>query len=393
VIGYRETTSLLRARLTHRVKPKPLRIDEERVGDGALRLHLSGQVNAATAGALHRCLRRLARRPHLGRVVLEFRGVRALDTAGIAVLSLAAARFAALGRALTIEGLAPPHRDALAMMPQVAPALVRPPRAGWFERIGDRAWSIGAGLRFLAALLGRTARVAGGVVTRRHRMPRGAVVEQAVVTGVDALGIIGLLSLLLGLILAFQAAYQLRQFGANIFVVDLVGISMVREFGPMMTGILLAGRSGAAIAAELGTMTVQEETDALRTMGIDPVRYLVLPRLLAMMIVQPALTLMSDLLGIVGGFVIAALFLDLSGWTFFSRLVEVVTIGDIAHGLLKSAAFAAIIGLTGCFTGLHLQGGPAAVGRATTRAVVASIFLIIVTDSAFAVVTTMLRYG
>jgi phospholipid/cholesterol/gamma-HCH transport system permease protein len=190
-------------------------------------------------------------------------------------------------------------------------------------------------------------------------------------------------------ILTFQASHQLRQFGANVYAVDLVVISMVREFSPMLTGVILAGRSGAAMAAELGTMVVQEELDALRMMGIHPVRYLVLPRLLGLTLTMPALALMSDFIGIGGGYVIAATRLDIPGAVFVTRTLEVVDFQDWTHGIQKSVVFGALIALAGCYHGLAAAKGSAAVGRAATRAVVAGIFLIIVADSAFALVTTL----
>ncbi|HEY5949122.1 MAG TPA: ABC transporter permease, partial [Kofleriaceae bacterium] len=207
----------------------------------------------------------------------------------------------------------------------------------------------------------------------------------------DAVFIVGLLSFLLGMTVAFQGAVQLQKFGAGVFVADMVGWSMVREFAPLITAIVLTGRTGAAIAAELGTMRVGAEIDALATMGVSPIRFLVVPRMAALTFVQPALTLMAMFIGIAGGFVVAAMVVDMSPLTFWSHITERVTIGDFAQGLGKSFVFAQIIGLTACHLGLRASGDANSVGRATTRTVVISIFMIVVVDAVFATIITLSR--
>jgi phospholipid/cholesterol/gamma-HCH transport system permease protein len=361
-------------------------------GTGA-RVRVAGDVDVGVARALHAELAGLARRDRLRRVVLDLEGAGALDSAGIAVISLAAREFDGEGRAFEVAGLRDEHRAALGMMSAAGAPRVPSAGAGAIERLGGRMVDAGVAFTALAELIVDVVRTAALALVRRRRLPPGAVVEQAVVTGVDALFIIALLSFLLGLIMAFQSAFHLSQFGANIYVANLVGVSMTREFGPMMTGIMLAGRSGAAIAAELATMTVQEEVDALQTMGIEPVRFLVVPRLIALTVVQPALTLIADFVGIIGGFLIATGTLDLSVSAYVSQTLQAVSMGDFTYGLIKSVVFAWIIGITGCYTGLQIRGGASSVGRATTRAVVASIFLIIVADSIFATVTTLIHYA
>jgi phospholipid/cholesterol/gamma-HCH transport system permease protein len=219
--------------------------------------------------------------------------------------------------------------------------------------------------------------------------PPGATSTQAIRIGVDALPIVSLIAFLLGLIMAFQAAFQLRQFGANIFVANLVGISVVRELGPLMTAIVVAGRSGSAIAAELGTMVVGEEIDALRTMGINEIRFLVVPRVYAITITQPSLTLYANAVGVFGGFLIGVLYLDLSAAAYIQQTISALTLGDLAQGLSKSGVFAWVIVLIGCHCGLRITGGAEGVGRATTTSVVASIFSIIAVDSIFTTLSTL----
>jgi phospholipid/cholesterol/gamma-HCH transport system permease protein len=206
--------------------------------------------------------------------------------------------------------------------------------------------------------------------------------------GVEGLPIVGLISFLLGLIIAFMSSLQLKQFGANIYVASLVGVAMVSELGPIMTAIIVAGRSGSAFAAEIGTMKVNEEVDALVTMGFNPTHFLVVPKVLAAMVAVPILTLYSDFFGIGGGLVLGILGLDLTVYTYVQETMKVISVISIFRSLLKSVVFAVLIAGIGCQRGFQVRGGAQAVGSATTSAVVAAIFLIIVTDSAFAIIFT-----
>jgi len=205
-------------------------------------------------------------------------------------------------------------------------------------------------------------------------------------TGVDALPIVALISFLLGLIMAFMSSMQFRQFGAGIYVASLVAFAMVSELGPIMTAIVVAGRSGSAYAAEIGTMKISEEIDALFTMGFDPVRFLAVPRLIAAVIVVPMLTLFSNLFAISGGLVVGIFMLDLTPNTYIKQTIEVLTITEVLWGTGKSAIFAVLIAWVGCLRGFQATGGASAVGNAATSAVVTSIFLIILFDSIFAVI-------
>jgi phospholipid/cholesterol/gamma-HCH transport system permease protein len=364
-----------------------LHIDEPESGTAVV--HPEGPVDIHTAHELHEALSQLASRKDLEVVVLDASEITRLDSAAIATVSIADEAFEEAGIAFRIEGLSDEHRETFEIMPARTEVEEGEPRLGFFAQVGEAGYDIAEHARGLTLLFIDTLIVSWRAVFRRRPPPPGSYTEQSVAIGVDAFPIIALLSLLLGLILAFQAAYQLAQFGANIYVANLVGISMVREFGPMMTGIMLAGRSGSSIAAELGTMVVQEEVDALRVMGIDPKRYLVLPKMLAILTMQPALTLFSNMIGIFGGFIIATLYLDLGAPVYIDQTLESIEAGDWFHGLLKSFVFAMIIGFVGCYSGLNIKGGASGVGRATTRAVVSSIFMIIVADSIFATVSTL----
>ncbi|AUX45314.1 hypothetical protein SOCE26_067960 [Sorangium cellulosum] len=205
-------------------------------------------------------------------------------------------------------------------------------------------------------------------------------------TGVDALPIVLLINTLVGFVMAFQAAKQLAAYGANIYVADLVGISVTRELAPLMTAIIVCGRSGAAIAAELGTMKVSEEIDALKTMGFGPVNYLVLPRALALVLVVPVLTLLADIVGIAGGTLVASTSLGVSPQAYLNETLIAVQPLDVGTGLIKSAAFAMTIALIACQQGFATSGGAEGVGRRATSTVVSSLFCIVLIDTFFTVV-------
>jgi phospholipid/cholesterol/gamma-HCH transport system permease protein len=209
--------------------------------------------------------------------------------------------------------------------------------------------------------------------------------------GAMALPIVSLISILVGLTLAYQAAIQLRQFGADIYVADLVGLSVVREMGPMMTAVILAGRTGAAFAATLGNMRAGEEIDALQTLGISPVQFLVLPRLLALGVMTPLLVLYANGMGILGGMIVARGVLQIPPTAYWTEMLTSVDMADLNTGLVKAVAFGLLIGVSGCFSGLNAERSAAGVGRATTSAVVTSILLVVVADAAFAVIFHLLN--
>ena len=257
------------------------------------------------------------------------------------------------------------------------------------ERIGRRAE---AGFREIVALLSFVGEVA---VAFARSVPRPAsqlhplrwrpVLFNIRSAGFDALPIVGLLSFLLGIVVAYQGAAQLRQYGANIFVADLVGLSMLREFAPLITAIIVAGRSGSAYAAQIGTMAVTEEIDAMRTLGIAPLDLLVLPKVIALVIALPLLTVFADVLGVFGGMIMARAQLGVGYGEFLDRFVKAVSITAYLIGICKAPVFAAIIAVVGCFQGFRAKGGADSVGRQTTRSVVHAIFLVIVADALFSV--------
>lgn len=207
--------------------------------------------------------------------------------------------------------------------------------------------------------------------------------DQKVKIGVESLPIVCLISFFVGLIIAMQSAYQLKQFGATIYVANLVAVSLIRELAPLLTAIIVTGRSGSAITAEIGTMKVSEEIDALKTMGLNPVKYLVVPRALAMIIMLPCLTVIADMIGIFGGYVISISTLSITSVRYIDQTISALVFTDLMSGLVKSFFFAIIIAVNGCYQGFMVSGGAEGVGKFTTRSVVVSIFLIIAADVLF----------
>ena len=233
--------------------------------------------------------------------------------------------------------------------------------------------------------IGETASALGYAFTHPHRVRWKDVWYTCEQVGANALPIVALISFLLGVILAFQAAVPMRQFGAEIFVADLVGLSILRELGPLMTAILLAGRSGAAFAAEIGTMKVNEELNALTTMGLDPVRFLVVTRILAALLMVPLLSLFADLIGVLSGG-LTMLSFNIPIVTYLKEVDSIVDLKDVLAGLVKTPVFAILIAGIGCLRGLETQTGASAVGISATRAVVSGIVLLVVVDGIFAVI-------
>jgi phospholipid/cholesterol/gamma-HCH transport system permease protein len=275
------------------------------------------------------------------------------------------------------------NRKALTMKP-----LVSEKKSNILEQIGDGSLKILNDFVSIITFLGDLITA----LTYSFMHPRSVRWEDLLFylkrSGVEGLPIVGLISFLLGLIIAFMSSLQLRQFGANIYVASLVAVAMVSELGPIMTAIIVAGRTGSAFAAEIGTMKVNEEVDALVAMGFDPTHFLAVPKVLAAMVAVPILTLYSDFFGIGGGLVVGVLGLDLTVYTYVQETMSVISVTSIFKGLLKSVVFAVLIAGIGCQRGFQVRGGAEAVGSATTSAVVAAIFLIIVTDSAFAILFT-----
>jgi phospholipid/cholesterol/gamma-HCH transport system permease protein len=252
--------------------------------------------------------------------------------------------------------------------------------AGW---IGRRALRT-LGRTGAFALLTARITVATAVDPLRGKKVRWrAALGEMVETGWKAVPVVGLIAFFMGVVLALQGAYQLEKFGAQVLVVNLVAITVTREMGPLLTAVVVAGRSGSAFAAEIGSMKVAEEIDALRTMGLHPLRFLAAPKLIALSVMLPCLTLIADMLGIVGGATVSSAVLGIGAERFAERAADALVMRDIVTGLVKSFVFAGIVTQVGCYYGFSVRGGAEEVGRAATSSVVSSIFWIIVADVIF----------
>ena len=288
------------------------------------------------------------------------------------------------------DGPARAARWAAAMAAHPAPPPALAPRHGLLAQLGQATVDGGRQALDFVAFAGEVA-LAGAGLLRRPRAWRWRVLLREIeLGGFDALPIVGVTAFLLGVVVAYQGADQLRHYGANIFVVELVGYAMLREFAPLITAIIIAGRSGSAHAAQIGTMVVGEEIDALRTLGIQPLQRLVWPKLLALLIALPLLTVFADLAGVFGGMVMARSQLGIGFAEFADRFGRVMQGSALLIGVGKALVFAVIIVLVGCFQGLRTAGGADSVGRQTTAAVVQAIFLVIVADALFSVAFNVL---
>ena len=353
-------------------------------------LALSGSWTARGIGAVEPLLDSV-RVPAGTQVAAEGGRIVALDTAGAWVLQKLLLRLRGQGIEVTLQGLRPEFARLLEAVAQhVAeragkplPAPSRPARV--LESVGRSAAAAFAEAVALLSFLGELAVALAGSIARPARFRWRAVLFNIRSAGVDALPIVGLLAFLLGVVIAYQGADQLRSYGANIFVADLVGLSVVREFGPLIVAIILAGRSGSAYAAQIGTMSVTEEIDAMRTLGIAPLEMLVLPKVLALLIVLPLLTAFADVLGVFGGMVMARAQLGVGFGEFLDRFLKAVSSTAYLIGIGKAPVFAFIIAVVGCFQGFQTRGGADSVGRQTTRSVVQSIVLVIVADALFSI--------
>lgn len=319
---------------------------------------------------------------------LDGSGLVDIDSAGAWVLQ----RWLGEGKAAPTLSAWPERASAL--MQQVMLGSGRPvpgvPRQTWLQRTGRQAVGAARQIKAFLGFLGEAALAGGAMLRHRHLWRPRAVWHEIEIGGFDALPIIGLTSFLLGVVVAYQGADQLRHYGANVFVVELIGYAMLREFAPLIGAIIIAGRSGSAYAAQIGTMVVSEEVDALRTIGIDPMQRLVLPKILAMTVALPLLTVFADITGVFGGMVMARSRLDIGFAEFIDRFGRVMQGSALLIGLGKSVVFALIIATVGCFQGLRTQASADSVGRQTTLAVVQSIFLVIVVDGLFSVVFSLL---
>ena len=350
--------------------------------------HCAGSWTLRSIGALERGIDD-QQWPSAGSLVVDTTGIAALDSAGAWLLHRTASKLRERGIDVSFAGLRPESdtlmRLVAARSEQLAAAKA-PPRHNVLHAVGLKAWEQANSSYAFLAFVGESFAALGHSLAHPRRIRWRAVLHNMQAAGFEALPITGLLSFLMGIVIAYQGADQLQRFGANVFIADLVGIAMLRELSPLLTAIIVAGRSGSAYTAQIGTMKVTEEIDALRTVGIVPQELLVLPKMLALVIVLPLLTVYTDVAGVIGGMLMARTQLGLTFDVFLDRLKEAIVLSTYLTGLSKAPVFAIIIALVGCYRGFETQGGADSVGRQTTISVVQSIFLVIVTDAIFSIV-------
>jgi phospholipid/cholesterol/gamma-HCH transport system permease protein len=367
----------------------------EGTDDRGLKVALAGRVSLTEADSLLADLERLVKQHRPSRLTVDLGGASYMDSAGVLALFRLEDRLRDRGISTDFASPSEGIRGIMALIDREG--LNRPPfhgespPQGILESLGGASVRVGRDFVVVMSFFGECIAALIHLMTHPRDVRWEDVWFYMRRTGAEALPIVGLISLLIGLIIAFMSSLQLKQFGANIYVASLVAVAIVRELGPIMTAILVAGRSASAYAAEIGSMTVNAEVDALKTMGYDPVRFLVCPKLIATVVVLPLLTLYADVFGILGGMIVGILGLDLTPYTYLSASQKAVTVFHLLSSLVKALVFAFVIAWIGCQRGFQVRGGVEEVGAATTSAVVTAILFIVVVDSAFAVVLHYIR--
>ncbi len=357
---------------------------------------LSGRLTIEDVAILAAELSR--RPPRAPGLSIDLSGVTAIDTAGAWAINRLQQQWESAGHPARMDGASPDVArlvEALAHEAEVGP--VRPvignPISARLERIGRGVMAQADNIAGFLAFLGQTLIVLALTLVGRRRLRWHAVVHQGEAIAVNALPIVGLLLFLVGLVIAQQGAVQLRQFGAEVFTVNLIGRATTRELGILLTAIMVAGRSGSAFAAQIGSMKLNQEIDALRTIGLDPIEVLVVPRVIACSILMVGLSFYGGLWALIAGGIYVWVDLSIPPAAYIARLQEVTLMSDFVIGLVKAPVFGFIIAVMGCFHGLQVTGNAESVGRRTTQAVVEAIFVVIVFDAFFAFFFSFLGYN
>lgn len=331
--------------------------------------------------------------PESGSFIIDGSQISSLDTSGAWLLHRMTSTLEQGGKNITIVGLRPEFSALLQLVTSctIATKNAPLPKFSLLTSIGRRFWLALLETSNILSFIGECSIALLRSLLQRHRIRWRPILHNLQSSGFEALPITGLLSFLMGVVIAYQGADQLQRFGANIYIVDLVGLSMLRELSPLLTAIIVAGRSGSAYAAQIGTMKVTEEIDALRTIGIGPIELLVLPKMLALIIALPLLTLYADITGVLGGMLMAHSKLNVSYDVFLNRIGDAVSLSSFLTGIGKAPVFAVIISMIGCYQGFQVTGSADSVGRQTTVSVVQSIFLVILVDALFSVAFNWLK--
>ena len=369
-------------------------ISFDRNSDSTLVVHLSGpwhlQRNLPPISLL---LSELGSRPETRRLAYETAELTHWDSGLISFLTNAAEICRARGIAEDRGGLPAGLRRLLELaeaVPEKKGARSEAARVSFFTRVGNATLGYGLSVNEFLSFLGEVTLAFGKFFRGKARYRKIDLMEVIQECGPDAVGIVALISFLVGVILAFMGAVQLSQFGASIYVADLVGIGMVRDMAAMMTAIIMSGRTGAAFAAKLGTMKVTQEIDALTTMGVSPLEFLVLPRILALILMMPLLCICADLVGILGGLFVGVAMLGLSPGSYMRETISTLTLVNLFGGIIKGTFYGVLIAIAGCLRGFQCGNSSSAVGDAATQAVVMAIVMIVVACGLFAVVFNFL---
>jgi phospholipid/cholesterol/gamma-HCH transport system permease protein len=378
--------------MTHRMR-EWADFSTEDDSSGAATLTFKGPLLVSTVGQIERRVHALGADGAEPLAQVDLSQVSSIDTVGAWI----AWRLSRETGAEIVGASDEAQRLIAAVSKSSSDAPIRPQRLPLFERvptgIGDLVISWRDGIISIIGFLGALIMALGTVIRHPRRFRTKALVRQIELVGISGLGIIGLMSFLVGIVIAQQGAVQLQQFGAEMLTVNLTGRLAMRELGILMTAIMVAGRSGSAFAAEIGTMKLTEEIDAMRTIGVSPMEALVIPRVLAAMMMMTLLGFYAALMAILGGAVISSFQLDIPVFTFLRRIQEVVPIYDLWVGLIKAPVFGLIVAICGCYQGMQVQGSSEEVGLRTTMAVVQAIFMVIVLDAFFAIFFTKLNWG
>jgi phospholipid/cholesterol/gamma-HCH transport system permease protein len=326
--------------------------------------------------------------PEQAMLTLDMQAVQRMDTSGAWLLARTVRDLEAQGKQVSLHGLSSGAQSLLDLVRETGSVSRRvkyTKRTPFLFALGQNSLLTLVRWGDMVAFIGEIGESAMHLLRHPIRIRWAAVLHELAQAGHKALPIIGLLAFLLGIVIGYQSGVQLRNYGANIFVVDLVGLSMLRELAPLITAIIVAGRTGSAYTAEIGTMQVTEEIDALRSLGIAPMELLVLPKLIALLIALPLLTVYADIVGVFGGMVMANLQLDITFGTFLERFDDAVSLDSYLVGIGKAPVFAAIVAIVGCYQGFQVIGSAESVGRRTTLSVVQAILAVIIVDAAFSV--------
>ncbi len=360
---------------------------EHNMADSTYTLALGGDWVIAALGQVDGALRAL-KQPRARAAIIDLSKVSRFDTSGAWLVHRTAKWLRSGHQDVSIEGARDEHR---ALLDVVAdndrPCAAAPPRqlmiVELLDRIGRGVTSFSSAAIAIAGFFGLTLSVFGTLFRHPERLRVTSLVSQIEQAGYNAVPIVSLISFLVGAVIAYQGAVQLRAFGADIFMVDLIALSLLREIGILLTAIMVAGRSGSAYAAEIGAMKVHEEVDAMRTLALDPMEILVVPRILALVIAMPLLTFIGDIVGLLGGALVAWTTLDISPGMFLARFKDVNWTLNFWIGIIKAPVFGYLIAMIGCFQGFQVEGSAESVGQRTTMSVVQAIFVVIVVDALF----------